>query len=286
MFWGMGLQLIGQDGAGKRLEFEVASVRENKSDERNSSNFPLNPGPQFGGGAEAVGGVLRARHMPLMQYVVFAYKPASWQMGTLRQGMPGWARELSFDIDARAKGSPSKDEMRAMMQALLEERFGMKVHRESREMGVFLLELAKEGKTGPRLRPHPADDPECRRKPLAEAQGNGYPHQCGTSALIAASAPGLTAISGQNVTMENFVLGLTDPSSEVNRPVVNRTGLQGGWDFTLEWVPGGGDPAAGLEASGPGMLGALREQLGLKLVQAKGPVEMIVVDRVERLVGN
>ncbi len=265
--------------AGKKLAFEFASVHENRSDEKNVSNFPLNPGPQFG----QVGGVLRARNMLLLQYIVFAYKPDSAQIGQLRQSLPDWARGAHYDIEAKATGPASKDEMRAMMRSLLEDRFGMRVHRETEQRPVFLLEVAKPGKLGPKLVAHPADDPECKLKPLAQTVGGAYPHQCGTTAMIATSAPGLAAIGGQNVTMDHFVLGMTDPGSGVDRPVVNHTGLTGGYDLVLEWRANFSDPNAG---EGVNFFDALKQQLGLKLTPGKMPVETITIEKVERPTEN
>ncbi len=258
-------------------------MREDQGGDRSSSNFPLNPGPQF----ENVGGVLRAHNMLLLQYVVFAYKPNSAQIQVLRQTMPDWTRSAHFDIDAKAAGPTTKDDMRAMMRSLLEERFGMRVHREMREEPVYFLDVVKPGKLGPKLRAHAADDPECRRVPLAQTVAGQYPHQCGTAAMLAPSGPGLIAIGGQNVTMDHFVLGLTDPGVGADRPVVNRTGLPGGYDMAMEWMAESTDPAAARTSDvGTNIFEALKEQMGLKLTPGKAPVEMIVVDRVERPAAN
>lgn len=273
------LQQVHAQDVTKKLQFEVASVREDRSDDKSTSNFPLNPGPQFGD----VGGVLRARNMVLLQYIVFAYKPNAAQIGTIRQSLPEWTRGVRYDIEAKAAGPATKDEMRLMMQSLLEQRFGMRVHREMQEQPVFLLEVAKPGKLGPKLIPHPADDPDCKRVALAKTEGGSYPHQCGTTAMVAPSAPGLTAIGGQNVTMDHFVLGMTDPRSGVDRPVENHTGLVGGYDLGLEWRTEFSDPNAG---DGVSFFDALRQQLGLKLTSGKAPVEVIMVDKVERPTEN
>ena len=265
----------------KKLQFEVASVRENKSDEKSSSNFPLNPGPQYAD----TGGVLRAHNTPLIQVLVFAYVSSSWQIQTLRQGLPEWTRGVRYDIDAKAPGSATKDEMRAMMRSLLEERFGVRMHKEMRETNVFALEMVKPGKLGPQISLHAVDDPECKRRPLAETASGGYPHQCGTTARIQ-SGPGLDAIGGQNVAMDYMVLGFTDPGSGVDRAVINRTGLTGRYDFTLEWAPAPSDPAAPVNDAGLGFYEALKEELGMRLVPAKGPVEFLLLDKIERPAEN
>ncbi len=277
--------------ARKVMQFEVASVKENKSDEKAHSNFPLNSGPQYGPN----GGVLSAHNMVLLQYIVFAYKPSSYQIKTLRTGLPEWARSAHFDVEARAESTagrePSKDEMRLMMQALLADRFKLKVHHESREVPVFALVLAKPGKLGPKLRPHPADDPNCSKAPLPDSVAGGYPAACGAGASMPASQPGLTAIGGRNVAMADFVQGLTNLANGVERPVIDQTGLEGKYDFALEWSPdlGNGVPP-GLDGApdpeGSSFFGALREQLGLKLVAQKDMVDALVIDSVERPSGN
>ncbi len=262
----------------RRLEFAVASVRENKSDAKPTSNFPLNPGPQF----SPNGGVLSARNMLLLQYMVFALKPDSFQIQVFRAGLPDWARSAHFDIEARAEGTPTKDEIRAMMLSLLQDRFGMKVHHESREVPVFALVVAKPGKLGPGLTLHPADDPDCTRTALPTAVAGGYPAACGAGASTVATAPGLTAIAGRKVTMGSFVLGLTNLGNGVDRPVIDGTGLTGVYDYRLEWAPDVNGEGPATDSPGPGFFAALREQMGLKLVAQKGMVDVIVLDRVER----
>lgn len=262
-----------------RLEFVVASVRENKSAEKPRSNFPLNPGPQFTPSA----GVLSAHNMLLLQYMVFALKPTSYQLQAFRGSLPEWARTAHFDIEARAEGNPTKDQMRQMMVSLLQHRFHMKVHHENREVPVFALVLARPGRLGPKLAPHPADDPDCTKTPLPPAIANGYPAACGAGASTVPSAPGLTAIAGRKVTMASFVLGLTQLDNSIDRPVIDATGLPGAFDYAFEWAPEGDAMAPPPEAVvASGFLSALREQLGLKLQPQKGTVDLIVLDGVER----
>ncbi len=272
-------------GDGKALAFEVASVRENKLDEPQSTNFPLSPGPQFG----AVGGHFVGRNVLLLQYIVFAVKPSSEQIQQLRRGLPEWTRSAHYDIDAKAEGNPTKDEMRAMMVTLLADRFKMKVHRESREAPVFGLVVVRPGKLGPKLKPHPADDAGCRKVPLAKPYGNAYPAVCGGSTMIAPSVPGLTAIGGQNVTIANIAIGLSNAQNNVERRVLDETGLSGGYDFSLEWMPeetGASAAETPADAVGATFFEALKDQLGLKLVPQKGMVEVLVVDGIERPSAN
>ena len=145
-----------------KLEFEVASIHENRSGEKPYSNFPMGPGRQFA----PVAGHLSGRNLLLLQYILFAYKPTnSYEVQTLRATLPAWVLSAHFDIEARAAGSPTKDEMRLMMQSLLESRFHIVVHREIRAVPVFSLVMIKAGKLGPKILPHPSDDPDCSKVP-------------------------------------------------------------------------------------------------------------------------
>lgn len=149
--------------------FDVASVRENKANGPSSMNFPLNPGPQY----NHTGGLLTARNVPLLQLLVFAYAKSMYQIQEMRQQLPDWARISRFDVQARVEGSPTKDEMRAMMRTLLEERFALKTHVESRTVPVYRLVEAKPGKTGSMLKPYSVNDAPC----AAEAPEWGKPRQ-------------------------------------------------------------------------------------------------------------
>ena len=263
--------------------FEVASVRENKSDEENYSNFPLNSGPQY----DSIGGLFVARNMLLLQYIVFAYKPNMFQIQEFRSKLPDWTRSSHFDIQARASGSPTKDDMRLMMQSLLADRFQMRVHHETREVSVFALVLAKPGQTGPNLQPHPVDDPECLKTQLPKSVAGAYPVACGAGASIAPRIEGDMATAGYNVTMEWVANALGGTANIVDRPVIDRTGLTGNYDFKVEFAPEPNNSAqAGAvaqdEPGGPSFADALKKQLGLKLVLQKMPIDIVVIDHLER----
>jgi uncharacterized protein (TIGR03435 family) len=267
--------------------FEVASVRENKSDEKNYSNFPLNSGPQYG----SVGGLFVARNMLLLQYLVFAYKPNMFQIQEFRLKLPDWTRTSHFDIQAHANGSPTKDDMRLMMQSLLTERFQMKVHHEMREVSVFALVLVKPGQTGPNLQPHPVDDPECLKTQLPKSVAGAYPVACGAAASIAPTIDGDAATAGYNVSMEAVANALGGTANIVDRPVLDRTGLKGNFDFKVEFAPESAPktdptfptgPAFEIEPGGPSFRDALKKQLGLKIVLQEELIDVIVIDHLER----
>ncbi len=166
----------GPSGDGK-LEFDVASVKQNKTEVPQHSNVPLDTGNVYStldpsDNRTAAGGFFVATDQPLWQYIVFAYKLSGTQELALRfsyfDGLksraPGWVSgsfDVSadhFDIEARAPANTSIDQMRLMMQALLAERFHLVVHHESREAPVFALVLVHPGVTGPNLQRHPTND--------------------------------------------------------------------------------------------------------------------------------
>jgi hypothetical protein len=128
-----------------KLAFDVASVRQNKSGSKPESNFPLGPGDMYA----QTGGVFSASDQTLITYIAFAYKLTISQAEIVRQHLPEWVMSDRFDIEARTEDrDPTKDQMRAMMQSLLADRFQLKVHDEARQLPVFGLVLAKAGQDG------------------------------------------------------------------------------------------------------------------------------------------
>lgn len=170
------------------------------------------------------------------------------------------------------------------MQSLLATRFHLVTHHVSREAPVFGLTLVKTGKFGPHFKPHPADDPDCVKTPLPKNDEDGYPAVCGVSTVVAASAPNLFAIEGRSVSFPAMAMLFPGLRNNVDRPVLDDTGLTGTFDYSLEWAPESDRPqprgSGGID-SGPAFIEALREQLGMKLTPRKGSVNVIVLDHVE-----
>ncbi len=163
------------------------------------------------------------------------------------------------------------------MQTLLQERFRLKFHRETRQLPVYFLVMAKSGVTGPELHASPSGD--CGKMPNAQAVPPPTP-----GAAAGANPCGGIGISsgrfnGHRTNMEELA---TDLSLIVGRPVFDNTGLTGSFDLTLTWTP---DQSAG-DSPGPSIYTAMQEQLGLKVETGKGQVEMIVVDSAEKATGN
>ena len=273
------------------MAFEVASVKPAAPGAFTSPNFPLDAGDSFvsmsgGQPGQAPGGRFRAS-FPLLTYITFAYKLTltAEQREAILAHLQKWAGTDRFEIEARAQGNPSKDQMRLMMQALLADRFKLAVHFETHEIPIFALTLVKPGKTGPKLRPH-ADGPPCD-VPAADV----FPPACDVYAMT--SRPDRSVLSGsRNTTMARLadslpgqVVGATGlfpgtlPSGEarLDRPVVDQTGLSGRFDFSMQWTPESNTP----DPQGPTFLEALRDQLGLKLTSTRGPIQTLIVDHVE-----
>lgn len=289
-----------QTASGKKLEFDVASVRQNKSSDKPSSNFPLYDGFVFSTVSKAdtpgpPGGLFSATNLSLLAYISFAYKLSATQFLAVRAwqlqfndfvgpstSLPKWFYEDRFDIQARPAEKPTTDEMRLMMQALLADRFGLVVHKEMRQVPVFAMVLSKPGKMGPKLRPHPATD-TCS----SDSQVEGYPPLCGIIAHLPASMPGRLSFGGRSITMDALAASLPAQTgmATLPRPVIDETGLSGTYDFVMEWTQITQDGTQ-QDAAGPTFEGALKEQLGLRLESKKGPVEVLVIDHLEHPSAN
>lgn len=270
--------------------FEVASVRSNKSTAQPSSRFPLGPGDAY-----VPGSLFSGTNQPLIAYLRFAFRLSQGEF----PGLPTWVYDENFDIVGRAPGNPTKDQMRLMMRTLLADRFKLKVHTERRTQPAFNMVLVRPGQIGPQMRAN-TDDKACAGsssvdqppgavptiRPTEPSLKSGLqlpPILCGTIGQVSASAPDQGRIAGRRVTVERIAGFLKNPFTGVDRPVLDRTGLTGTFDFSIEWSPerdttGPPDQAV---ASGPGFLEALQKQLGFKLVATTAPAEVLVIDHIE-----
>lgn len=165
---------------------------------------------------------------------------------------PAWLDSERYDVEARTADSLDipPDELRRLLQTLLADRFALKVHREIQELPVYSLVT---GKKGPALAAHVGDD---------------------APSVSMDFSPGKAVMIARNTSMAAFARAL---SRLPGRPVNDNTGLRGTFDFTLEWSPDQTE-----ESTGASLFTAIQEQLGLKLESTKGPVEVIVIDHVER----
>lgn len=276
-----------QEAAGGKMAFESATVTQDTSPPPFPvrSNFPLGPGDVY----VRTGGMFRARNFSVFTYINFAYKVTESQKPFLQSQLPKWAFTDRFDIQASAQGNPTKDQMRLMMQSLLADRFRLSAHYETRDVPVFALVLDQPGKLGPLLQKHP-DDAQCPTTPWAPSPpptgppqfvDARFPETCGGIVDMAPSAPDRVRRGARNISLDLVASSMTSgPGSEVDRPVVNETGLTGTFDVAIEFT------ADDQGSSGPTYFEALKEQVGLRLEPKTGQVTFLVIDYIEEPPAN
>jgi bla regulator protein blaR1 len=285
-----------QDAAGGKMAFTTVLIkRDTKAPPgARNSNFPLGPGEVYVPNP----GVFRALNFTLIEYIEFAYKLTETQEPFLLAQLPKWATTDHFDIQARAQENPTKDQMRLMVQSLLADKFRLAVHYETRRVPVLALVLDQPGRLGPLLQKHP-DDLPCTTNPQLPSPSPGsspqfrdtrFPAACGGILGMAPSVPGRFRSGARNIPMELFAASFP-VTNETDRPVVDRTGLTGKFDYALEYTPQLQPSSPSGEASrrdltGPTLLEALKEQLGLKLESQTGDVDVLVIDYVEEPPAN
>jgi uncharacterized protein (TIGR03435 family) len=288
-----------------RLEFEVASIKPAALPGRG----PIRFGPQGGPGGGDPGRVTFT-FSTIRDLIVNAYSVKRYQVS----GGPKWLDSEQFDIVAKVPEGATKDQVKVMLQNLLAERFKLTLHSESIELPIYALVV---GTKGPKLRDSTVTDtpPAAPPPPLPPGSGRGGiklgSDGCPETPPMAADRAGsfmMMTPNGECVistgqTMDSLA---TQLSNRFDRPVVDQTGLKGKYDFKLRYdpssMPGGrggsimlkdgpgrgpadGDPANRIAPEGdppPTIFNALQEQLGLKLEARKGPVELLVIDHVEK----
>ncbi len=269
----------------ERPKFEVSSVKEVRNEVRNSAGIPQLPG-----------GRLRAENMPARGLIKSAYHLQDFQI----VGGPNWLRDVGFDIEAKGDPKATGEQKMLMLQALLEDRFQLKYHRETRELPVYALTVAKSGSKLPAPKEGGCAKPDGTLP--ARSPGDSPPSPCG-GLFMGPSRSGWVARGG-DVTMPDFIQRL---AFMLGRPVLDKTGIVTHFDVHLEFaiddtVPGFSSDWGTVAGHGEGMadsrkvssepgaapniLAAIQEQLGLKLEATKGPAEVMVIDHVEKPSGN
>ena len=229
------------------LRFEVASVK------------PADPHTQSVSASRDAGEGLDVRNISVRNLITLAYGLRDFQL----LGAPGWIDTESYDVLAKAPPSDSQtgtesldqrtlrfDRVKERLRSLLADRFGLVVHHETREQSVYFLTVAKNG-----LKLKEVLAPE---GPLRKEEGRGHSR-------------------GFAVPVDMLVTTLANAT---HTTVVDRTGLPGRYDYALDWDPDfQGD-------TGPTIFTAVQEQLGLRLESGKAPVDVVVIDHVERPSAN
>lgn len=256
--------------------FEVASIRrcEATASDR-SSGLRFSPGR------------LTVTCSPVKFLIQSAYAPSPDASIPISDG-PAWLDSDLYDIEAKADNNPSRETMSGpMLQALLRERFKLRTHWETKEIPVYDLTVAKGG---PKLQAFkegscvPADKPANPQQPSASTPGK-RPTLCGSFSI---------GLKGTNLTLDVHKRSMTEFSRQLHldRPVIDKTGIAGLFDFHLEcaidgttagfFPPGFPVPAPSDSPDGASIFTAVQQQLGLKLEPAKGPGEFLIIDSVER----
>lgn len=264
--------------------FDVVSVRQSPPDTPPKGFGLLNPfldmAPKSG---------LFSFNLRVSDYVGFAYKISDpSQLRPIYEQMPRWSQTDLYDIEARSEITPTRDQLRLMVRAVLEDRFKMKTHTEARQQTVYDLVLDKAARFGPQMRPH-TDDVPCLERPIntgGAILSAAPPAYCGTDLY---RHEGRFHLRILGVTLEQAALALSGVASFMggmeNHTVQDHTGLTGRFDMDLEFVaarPPDAPAAQDSDISGMPFPDALKAQLGLKLTKQTGTVEVLLVDHVER----
>ena len=263
----LGLVLSAQDPP---AAFEAASIKETKDIPRGPSSFAPDR--------------FTRPMISLAQLLIYVHQVSDFQI----LGGPDWVRTARFTVEAKAEGRPTADQMRLMVGRLLEERFALKIHKETRELPRYALVMARDDKRlGPKLKPSAIDCPAIvaargtdYRPPTGPPQP-GEPPRCG---LMVGLGGGSMTIMLEGQPISQLVRTL---QTNAGRVIVDKTGLTGTFDVVfqtempnlpfLEPLPGAtSTPPEGLSLST-----ALPEQLGLKLESERGPVDVIVIDSAQ-----
>src|SRR5262245_2543472 len=260
------IPFLSQTSPAQKPSFEVASVK------------PNNSGSSSARAGTRVGGYYFATNYSVKMLIMQAYRVQDFQVS----GGPNWIEGDRFDVEARAEpgtvptaaGPPDPgrpDTMALMIQSLLEERFQLKLHRDTKELPVYTLSVGNDGSK-------------------LQVTVEGRPGPGGLSSGSAQTRPTDSGIqmNGSGISVAMFASML---SLQLRRTVIDKTNLPGMFDFSLTWSrlanplailsPGGPELPPPADPSGPSIFTAIQEQLGLKLEAAKGPVEVLVIDSVQ-----
>jgi uncharacterized protein (TIGR03435 family) len=255
--------------------FEVVSIK------RNTSGGPARSLIQPGGRLSAV-------NTPVFQIVRQAYDVLPFQV----LNAPDWVTSERYDILAKApEGVAVMRSIAPLLRSLLHDRFTFEAHTETREMPIYELVVARQDRRlGAGIQPSPVD---CTASMMAPARRQGSDGGAGAPSppsdeppCAQLGTPGRYVMRGFPLSQLARILG-----SPVNRLVVDKTGLAGTWNLVLEFTPdqmpniasGALPPGVTLPPpDAPSLFTAIQEQLGLKLESARGPVDVLVVDRIER----
>jgi len=278
----------------QRLAYDVATIKLNTSGDGMMRIGGLGTGPG--------GGHFRVTNLPLRQLIILAYADRSQGPpapgggpGVAITGGPSWINTDRYDIEARPEQGfiPTVEQAQKMLQALLEERFGLQVRHETKDGPIYALTVAKGGLKAKKSAdqtplnfeaPTPGGPAGGPPPPPPAPFNPGGPMPRGMMMV------GIGQLRATAQTMSGFAGLLT---GSAGRKVVDRTSLEGLYDFELNWTPDqipanlpADAPFPRPDPNGPSIFTALQEQLGLKLESATGPLESIVIESVHKPTEN
>lgn len=268
-------QVAAESKTATTAKFEVASIKPTSSGQGMMIR-QLSPGR------------LSVDHAPLPALIQSAFGARPWEIS----GGPAWILSAYYAIDAKAPGPASSTAMWRMVRPLLEDRFKMKWHREKRVMPVYILSVAKSGKL-PKPQEGSCLKVDLSTPPSQPAPGKRQLFPCGS--IVMPVKPPRAELYGGKVPMAALVDRLT---GILGRPVIDQTGFVGTFDLELEFAyeasrpyaqqepPGGSSEPQASEPSGASLFAALRQQLGLRIQSDKAPIDVIVIDSIERPSSN
>jgi len=263
--FGVGMVLLVCHCAAQRPSFEVVSIKVNHSGSLNGGMGPR--------GSRLVG-----TNVNLNTLLLYAYStPGGRLLDSQILGEPNWARSERFDIEAKAEGDVRimpGEQTRAMVRSLLEDSFQLKAHRETRDLPVYNLVLSK---SGPRLS---ADQtpPDQRQTSISVATQGDQLSPLPRGALRMVNGPTTTVLTGTAISVSSLLALL---QSKSDRVLIDKTGLTGLLDVQLTFAPDLMIDATPTADSAPSLLMAIQD-IGLKLEPAKAPLEVLVIDSVQR----
>ena len=260
-----GLLLLAVVAVAGGQEFDVASV---KSTGNETGRFTMTGGPGTGDP-----GRISYTNIPLRRVLLDAFDVKNYQLLG-----PDWLNTLRFDIAARLPEGTTKEQFRAMMRNLVTGRFRMAIRRETRELPVYSLVTAKNG---PKIHPEtePAGPQEEQVATVTKQEGrDGFPVvNLPSPGVVIETRNGSARVTARQVTTARFADFL---STRLERPVLDATGLAGEYSFALYFAPDGPGAADSPE---PNIFRAVEEQLGFRLEPRKAPVELVIIDRAEKI---
>jgi len=247
--------------------FDVSSIKRCESNAR-SAGIRITPG------------TFNAACLTVKFLMQVAYAPSP-DASVPISGGPAWLDSDPYNIEAKAESNPPRETMSGpMLQALLADRFKLRVHRETKDVPAYELRIAKNGSKVQAFQEGSCAPPDANEPQGRAAKG---PPNCGSFSI---------GLKGGNVTLDVHKRTLAEFANQLHldRPVIDKTGIAGLFDFHLEFAPDGTTaaffpPGFALPAppeNGLSIFTAMQEQLGLKLEPARGPGETIVIDSVER----